>query len=123
MTRNILDHNGVVIGVMSEPAGVTWTEYEWTKHLSVFSTAPIRQSKPDVSSRQIRLALIRKGLNLETINTAIDAMPEPQKTLARVEWEYASVFERSNVLVGTVALLLGWSDSELDSLWDDALGL
>lgn len=48
---------------------------------------PVPQS---VTMRQARLALLDLDL-LSSIDEAINAMPEPDKTKAKIEWEYAAV--------------------------------
>lgn len=72
---------------------------------------------PNVTPRQIRQALIISGVDLNTIEAAIDSMPEPQRSLARTEWEYSTAFERNRPLVAQVGQLLGWTDTQLDTLW------
>ena len=51
---------------------------------------PVPQS---VTMRQARLALLDLDL-LSSIDEAINAMPEPDKTKAKIELEYAAVVER-----------------------------
>ena len=77
----------------------------------------------DVTPRQIRLALILGGESLDSILAILNTLPEPQKSLALVEWEYAQVFVRSNPLVAQLAPLLGITDEELDQLWQLAATL
>lgn len=71
----------------------------------------------DVTPRQIRQALILSGVSLEQIDAAIDSLPEPTRSLAKVEWEYSVAFIRTNPLVESVGLMLGWTSEQLDNLW------
>lgn len=70
-----------------------------------------------VSPRQIRLALIMSGIDLAMIEGAIASMPEPNKSLANVEWEYATYFARNNQLMNAMAQGLGMTDEQIDSLF------
>lgn len=71
----------------------------------------------EVTPRQIRQAWILMGKSLTEIEIAIDSLPEPQRSLARAEWEYSTVVFRRNPLVTLLAYLNGYSDDELDALW------
>ena len=53
---------------------------------SVFA-APAPRVPAAVTMRQARLALLGANL-LSSVDTAIDALPEPTKSAARIEWEY-----------------------------------
>lgn len=119
--RNILDYQDNVIGQMELPDETT--EDQWTEALSPYAKIPTSVPKPNISARQIRLALIGAGLSLSDIDTALNSLPEPTKSYAQVEWQYASEFERDNELVANVGLMLGWGSTELDALWDIAYGL
>lgn len=72
---------------------------------------------PDVTPRQIRQALLLSGISLAQIDTAINSLNEPVRSLARVEWEYSNMFQRNRPLVGQVAIMLGWTTQQLDTLW------
>jgi len=88
---------------------------------TIFSAPPSIIS--EVTPRQIRIALMLSGVSTADINTAIDGLPEPTKTIAKIEWEYSISFIRTNVLVAVVGQLLGWNDAQLDQLWITAAGL
>lgn len=72
---------------------------------------------PDVTPRQCRQALILSGVTMQQITDALNTLPSPQKELALAEWEYSTMFIRSNALVTSVGLMLGWTDQQLDDLW------
>lgn len=84
---------------------------------------PLSVPPKQVTPRQIRLALIGFGITLDQIDAALDSLPEPTRSLAKVEWEYASVFERSHQLIPMVATSLGWNEQQLDQLWIEAAKL
>lgn len=83
----------------------------------VFDGVILYKKCPDVTPRQIRQALILSGLTLSEIESAFDALPEPNRTLALVEWEYSNLFERRRHLVIAVGQMLGWTPQQLDGLW------
>ena len=109
--ENILDAHlfQIVIDVTDyvRPPQVGWT---WEKNRLIFKL-------PDVTPRQIRQAMILAGVSMAQIEAAIDAMPEPNRTLAKIEWEYSTAFIRANPVVAGVGMMLGWTDEQLDALW------
>lgn len=85
--------------------------------ISAYETAIRKANIQSVTPRQIRLALLQLGVTMETIDTALNSLPEPTKSQALVEWNFASVFERNWPLVDQVAAILGWTEDQLDDLW------
>lgn len=69
-----------------------------------------------VTMRQARLALFGAGL-LAGVNAAIAGLPEPDKSAATIEWEYAAVVERSSGLVPAMGAALGMTTQQLDDLF------
>jgi hypothetical protein len=69
-----------------------------------------------VTMRQARLALHQAGL-LPTVEAAINALPEPPRTAARIEWDYSNAIQRNNPFVSQLALMLGFTESQLDELF------
>jgi hypothetical protein len=69
-----------------------------------------------ITPRQARLALLGAGL-LEQIQAAFATLPEPQRTAASIEWEYASSIERSSPLVSQMAAVAGLTDEQVDELF------
>lgn len=121
MIRDILNWQGVKIGELELPDGTS--EEVWQRKLAVYAIAPESVPLPPISPRQIRLALLGAGITLDMIETALGSLPEPEKSAALIEWEYASYFDRSNPLVASVASMLGWGDAELNNLWLTGAGL
>lgn len=72
---------------------------------------------PDITPRQCRQGLILSGVSLDSIQAALSSLPEPTRSLALTEWEYSISFKRRRPLVLSVALMLGWSEDDLDNLW------
>jgi hypothetical protein len=77
-----------------------------------------RRSKHRCTARQARLALAASG-SLEAIEAAVAA----QGGAAAIEWEYANEIERSSPLIAGMAASLGWSEEDLDALFDLAVTL
>lgn len=75
-----------------------------------------------VTMRQTRLALFNAGL-LDSIDVAIAALPEPQKTKAGIEWNYSNEVDRSNGFVDTLAPTLGITSEQIDALFIAAMKL
>lgn len=69
-----------------------------------------------VSMRQARLALLGAGL-LSQVDTAIDGMDEPNKSAARIEWEYATELRRDHPLIAGLAAELQLSEQQVDDLF------
>jgi hypothetical protein len=76
---------------------------------------PEERAPRAVTRRQLRLWLVRNGIPLSAVEAAIDALPEPQRTEARIEWEDASVYEPTNpLLVALAGKVLGLSGEVLE---------
>lgn len=69
-----------------------------------------------VSMRQARLALFQVGL-LETVENAILNMPEPQKTIVKIEWDMAHIVDRQSPWINQMASMLGMTSEQMDDLF------
>lgn len=75
---------------------------------------------PDIKSitpRQARQAIVLSGLSLATIEGAMDLLPEPHASLAKIEWEYSTLIIRSNLLIEQMGLILGLTTEQIDDLF------
>lgn len=70
----------------------------------------------EVTMRQARLALLQAG-KFAAVDAAIDALAEPTKTAARIEWEYSGTVRRHQPLVLALAPALGLDEAALDALF------
>lgn len=107
--------------VPTDTAGPGWT---YDPDSGEFSPPP-PQPEPvpqSVTMRQARLALLQAGL-LAQVDTAIDALPEPDKSAARIEWEYSQEVHRDRPFVAMLAPALGLDDEALDALFIHAATL
>ena len=57
------------------------------------------------------------------IDSVINTFPEPNRSLAKAEWEYSTLVFRNNKLVGMLGSLAGFTPDQLDELWNFAYKL
>lgn len=114
--RDILNLNGIKIGELELPNETT--EEQWAEKLALYAEDPsVVIATPNVTPRQIRQALILSGVSMAAIDAALNSLPEPAKSFAKIEWEYSTAFIRSNKFVVQVGQMLGWNSAQLDALW------
>ena len=70
----------------------------------------------EVTMRQARLALHAAG-KLAAVNAAINALPDPPKTAALIEWEYSNAVRRDSQFVALLGPALGLDAAGLDALF------
>ena len=95
------------------PELVEMTQSEINEHLN---PAPVLYIPAIVTMRQARLALYAAGL-LSQVEAAIDALPEPNRTVARIEWDYASEVHRASEFVTLLGAALELDKQSLDDLF------
>jgi hypothetical protein len=81
-----------------------------------------KRSAMVITPRQARLALSSVG-KLSAVADAIAVTPEPNKTMIAIEWEYATVVERTSPWVEALRPALGMTEQELDNLFVSAANL
>jgi hypothetical protein len=87
-----------------------WVDGKW-----VVTDIPVVVPE-SVTMRQARLALLGAG-KLALVDAAIDGMPEPQKSAARIEWEYSNEVQRHNSFVSALGPALGMTSAQIDQLF------
>lgn len=75
-----------------------------------------QQGGNSVTMRQARLALLQYGM-LASVDAAIDSMSEPQRTAAKIEWDYSSEVLRDSPLVVQLSAALGLTEQQMDDLF------
>ena len=70
-----------------------------------------------VTAIQFIAQLSFEGIAQSQILAVIDTLPEPHKTLARVSYDRAATFDRSNALMSVVGQAFGKSDLEMDEIF------
>lgn len=95
----------------------------WTQQWAVTDATPEQVAERRaalvpraVTMRQARLALMGAG-KLATVEAAINALSEPARTAARIEWDYSGEVQRHHGLVASLAPALGLSDEQVDALF------
>lgn len=84
---------------------------------------PQRPGVPQtVTMGQAKLALHDAGL-LVHVDAAIEAMPEPQRTRALLEWNARPTVDRDSPLVAQLGAMVGLDDPALDALFTTAATL
>jgi hypothetical protein len=66
--------------------------------------------------RQARLALHSAGL-LQQVEDAINALPDPPRMAARIEWDHSNTVQRNNGFVLQLGQMLGLTSAQLDTLF------
>jgi hypothetical protein len=69
-----------------------------------------------ISMRQCRLALLSAGY-LAQVESALSALPSPQKEAALIEWEYATEVQREHPMILAIGQAIGLTDAQLDDLF------
>lgn len=93
-----------------DASGMTMTQAE----IDAVLNAPVVPQS--VTMRQARLALLGAG-KLAMVDAAIDSMPEPNKSAARIEWEYSNEVQRHNGFVEALGPALGMTSAQIDALF------
>ena len=111
------------IGLQVEPAqgfylpkwdGMKWVEGLTKEEIEALSIEIVPEK---ISSRQLRSQLILQGFNLEAIEQALNQLPEPNRSLAKVDWEYATNFYRNNAMILAVGQLLNLTEEQIDNIF------
>ena len=92
------------------------TEWTYVENTFVPPVIPPIKIPTSVSMRQARLALFQDGL-LNQVQSAINAMADPDKTTTQISWDYASVVNRDDDLVIQLSAQLGLTNDNLDAIF------
>ena len=71
----------------------------------------------EVKSINFLVQLELEGVTEDGILAIIDTLPEPNKTIAKVSFKRATVFERGNPLLALVGQAYGFDDAKLDEIF------
>ncbi len=70
----------------------------------------------EVTMRQAQRALLDAGL-LDAVEAAINALPEPPRRAAKIDWEMSSTMRRDSQFVQLLSPALGMTSAQLDALF------
>ena len=73
-----------------------------------------------VSQRQLRTQLSLNGFDLGDVQAVIDSLPDPNKTIAQIAWDYSLTFVRDDALLNSITDILGITESELNDIFINA---
>jgi hypothetical protein len=87
--------------------------------------APPPPPIPTITARQLRLALLGLGLTGAMVEAQIAAMPgtETAREAARIEWEYATSYQRDHQLVVMLGAALNLTEQQITDAWMEAASL
>ena len=97
--------------------GETWTPPE----LPSVDPGPVALAP--LTARQLRLGLLQIGIKPADVAAAISALPEDQRDVAEIEWDYASEYRRDHPLIATLGASFGLTTEQIDDAWRDAMAL
>jgi hypothetical protein len=72
---------------------------------------------PPLDPLDFKLAMLTLNVTPDDVDAAIDAMPEPDRTLAKIYWTSAGKFRRDNPLIEQIAAAFGKTSADIDSAW------
>lgn len=72
-----------------------------------------------ITARQLRLMLHRENL-LDRVDGALSELPEPQRTVARIEWEHATEFESDHQMISQLGHALGLDETAILAFFEGA---
>jgi hypothetical protein len=83
--------------------------------------AVVPQSVPMAEARKVLLMSGKFGATPAALDTAVRAalatLPDPQKQLALIDWEFQPNVRRKSAFVASAAQALGLTDAEVDALF------
>ena len=116
MRFEILNEQEEVINIIDADLDFMQSQYQEWQYRQVPDLPVVPTVPRSITMRQARRALHQQGL-LNTVNSAIDALPDPPKTDAKIEWEYSNEVQRYNGFVSSLAPMLGLTEQDIDNLF------
>lgn len=95
-----------------------WQDGEWVFVPPAEPTPEeLREQMPPITKRQLRLTLVRNGISLSDLDSAILSMGDE----VIIEWQDASEYRRLHPLLNQVAEHLNLTQEQVDNMWQEAL--
>jgi hypothetical protein len=128
--RYVIIDNGVVVNIVvstpefaeeqgwlecPEGVGIGWTFDGDTP----IPPAPQPESVHDsVDNAQVRLALIKSGISIATVDAAIAAIEDQvEREIAYTQWEYRATIRRDSELLVSLSSAIGLTSEQVDDLF------
>lgn len=73
-----------------------------------------------VTAIQFLSALALAGITESQVNSVIESLPEPNKTIASIAFKRATVFERANSFISLIALSFDMTETDVDTIFINA---
>lgn len=84
----------------------------------------IVQTVPDeIPLWAFRSVLTLTGISQDAVGGLISSLPEPQKTVATIQWEYGNYIVRNHPLIATLGAALGLTNEQIDNVFISAAQL
>lgn len=111
-----------IAGLFANPQPEFATEWLEDTDPEVVAFLNPPETLPDLAPYQFR-AMLKLSGKQDDLYVYIDALPDPQKTIAQSKLEYSLTFKRDNDLVMAAQQALGFTTEELDALWSQAAAI
>lgn len=78
----------------------------------------VPEPMPTLTPRQLSLMLMQIGMSDDMVTAQIETIEdEYDRNVALVEWRKATSYKRDHPLVASLAVVFGFSDTEMDTMW------
>jgi len=101
------------------------TEAEAAEFLASLPREQPPPPMPTITARQLRFALLGLGLTGAMVEAKIATLPgtETAREVARIEWEYATTYQRDHQLVAMLGAALNLTEAQINNAWMEAATL
>jgi hypothetical protein len=105
--------------------GLFEDEADLTEYVALWDAAHAEATKVEdpgeivitqIHNKQARLQLLTMGI-LDQVELELEKLPEPNKSVALIEWKYADFFHRDHPLIGALAGIFGLTDDQVDQMF------
>ena len=93
--------------------------YNWTGTQVLYDVnyVPPKNVPNFLTARQLRLVLLNDGVTATDVEAQLNLLPEPDRSAALIDWEYATEFDRGNPMIGQLGAALGYTTDQVDDLY------
>ena len=102
-------------------ANPEWADIEAVSYEELPQPEPVNVPQ-EITMWQLRAAVTLAGLK-EGVETTIASLPEPNRTVAKIAWEYANNILRNSPTVLAIQAALQLTDEQVDGLFITGYGI